>query len=172
MIEGKSGSTKLIWQSVPCGKTGEGTVTLPSGKAETVRWNRDEQGIWIETSEGYFGFDVRKSESDEGQGQYEILRRKHAEVSTGVSFLKAGEGEVNGPAKVKKGLRVKSPMPGKIVRVLVKAGDPVTKGQALMVMEAMKMENEIKAQQESTVKEVKVIEGQAVETGTELLIFN
>ena len=171
MISGKIGTKNLSWQTSPKGKMGEGVVTLENGNTETVRWVRDDQGIWIETSEGFFGYDVRKSENDDGQAQYELLKRKHFEVTSGVAFLKAGEGDSSGATKIKKGLKVKSQMPGKIVRVLVKAGDKVAKGQALIVMEAMKMENEIKALQDSVVKEVKVVEGQAVETGAELMNF-
>ncbi|MBC7397320.1 MAG: acetyl-CoA carboxylase biotin carboxyl carrier protein subunit [Bdellovibrionales bacterium] len=171
MIEGKVGSKKLSWQTTPKGRSGEGVVTLANGKAENVRWIKDDQGIWIETSEGYFGFDVRKSENDDGLAQYELLKRKHADVSTGVSFFKAGEGEASGAQKAKKSIKVKSQMPGKIVRIMVKAGDEVKKGQALIVMEAMKMENEIKALQDGIIKELKVTEGQAVETGAELLHF-
>ena len=62
-------------------------------------------------------------------------------------------------------------MPGKILRVHIKKGDLVKKGQSLMVMEAMKMENEIKATQDGVVKEIKVNEGQAIETGADLIIL-
>lgn len=61
--------------------------------------------------------------------------------------------------------RVTAPMPGKIVRVLVEAGQDVTSGQGLVVMEAMKMENELKASRAGRVKDIAVREGQAVETG-------
>lgn len=62
-----------------------------------------------------------------------------------------------------------APMPGKVVRVLVPAGTPVVAGQGLVVMEAMKMENELLAHRPGTVKEVHVREGQAVETGALLV---
>jgi biotin carboxyl carrier protein len=171
MIEGKVGSKKLVWQSTPKGKSGVATVTLPDGTTENVSWRRDDQGIWIETSKGCSGFDVRKTETDDGNPEYQLLRRRHFEVSTGVNFFKAGEGDASSAQKVKKGVKVKSQMPGKIVRVLVKAGDTVTRGQSLLVMEAMKMENEIKSPQDGVIKEVKVNEAQAVETGAELLLF-
>jgi biotin carboxyl carrier protein len=64
-----------------------------------------------------------------------------------------------GPAKVA------APMPGRIVRVLVAKGDAVRAGQGLVVMEAMKMENEIRAPRDGRVREVAVAERQAVETG-------
>jgi biotin carboxyl carrier protein len=62
-------------------------------------------------------------------------------------------------------------MPGKIVRVLVAAGQQVEAGAGLLVMEAMKMENELKAPRAGRVREVRVDERQAVETGALLLVL-
>ena len=64
---------------------------------------------------------------------------------------------------------VVSPMPGKVVKVLVKPGEAVTAGQGVAVVEAMKMENEIRAPRAGTVHAVHVKEGQAVE-GQEALV--
>jgi biotin carboxyl carrier protein len=66
--------------------------------------------------------------------------------------------------------RVLAPMPGKVVRVLVKAGDAVGPRQGLVVVEAMKMENELRAGRAGHVREVFVREGQSVEAGTALVI--
>jgi acetyl/propionyl-CoA carboxylase alpha subunit len=62
-----------------------------------------------------------------------------------------------------------APMPGLIVRINVKAGDTVGQGQGLVVMEAMKMENELRASAAGTVKAVNVTPGIAVEKGTVLI---
>jgi biotin carboxyl carrier protein len=67
---------------------------------------------------------------------------------------------------------LKAPMPGKVVRVLVSAGAQVEAGQGLLVMEAMKMENELKAPRAGRVREVHVGERQAVETGAPLLVLD
>lgn len=64
---------------------------------------------------------------------------------------------------------VEAPMPGKIVKIFVKPGDEVTEGQGLIVVEAMKMENELKAHRAGVVGEVKVKPGELVEVGTVLL---
>ena len=66
--------------------------------------------------------------------------------------------------------RVVAPMPGKIVKVLVKPGDEVQPRQGLVVVEAMKMENELRSQHAGTVSEVRVVEGASVETGAVLVI--
>ena len=65
--------------------------------------------------------------------------------------------------------RVVAPMPGKVVRVLVKPGDTVTARQGLVVVEAMKMENELRAARDGRVRDVAVKEGQSVDAGTVLL---
>ena len=66
--------------------------------------------------------------------------------------------------------RVLAPMPGKIVRVLVKVGDTVKAKQGLVVVEAMKMENELRAARDGRVRELQVSEGQSVDAGAVLLV--
>ena len=66
--------------------------------------------------------------------------------------------------------QVTAPMPGKIVRVLVKAGDAVEVGQGLLVVEAMKMQNELRAPKSGKVEKLLVSEGQAVNSGETLAI--
>jgi biotin carboxyl carrier protein len=67
--------------------------------------------------------------------------------------------------------RLVAPMPGKVVRVLVKAGDRVTARQPVVVVEAMKMENELRASRDGTVAEIPVREGMSVDAGALLLII-
>jgi biotin carboxyl carrier protein len=68
-------------------------------------------------------------------------------------------------------LRLAAPMPGKVVRVLVKTGDAVRARQPLVVVEAMKMENEMRAGRDGTVAEVHAREGHSVEAGALLLVI-
>jgi biotin carboxyl carrier protein len=60
---------------------------------------------------------------------------------------------------------VKAPMPGKIVRILVKTGDEVSAGQGIAVVEAMKMQNELRAPHAGHVKSIQVRENDTVEAG-------
>lgn len=88
-----------------------------------------------------------------------------------VALVEAARGAV-APRRAEGGpARVQAPMPGKLVRVLVSAGEEVGAGQGLVVMEAMKMENEIRAPRAGRVKEAPVREGQAVETGALLVLL-
>jgi biotin carboxyl carrier protein len=63
-----------------------------------------------------------------------------------------------------------APMPGKVVRVLVKAGDAVEAGQGLVVIEAMKMQNEVRSPKRGTVERLLVSEGQTINAGEVLAI--
>jgi biotin carboxyl carrier protein len=75
-----------------------------------------------------------------------------------------GTGEDSaGPASIT------SPMPGKLVKLLVAEGDSVKEGQGVAVVEAMKMQNELRALKSGTVERVRVVEGQSVNAGEVLL---
>jgi biotin carboxyl carrier protein len=63
-----------------------------------------------------------------------------------------------------------SPMPGKVVRVLCAAGDEVAEGQGILVVEAMKMQNEVQSPKTGKVVEIKVTEGQTVNAGEVLAV--
>jgi biotin carboxyl carrier protein len=63
-----------------------------------------------------------------------------------------------------------APMPGKVVRVLVAPGDQVTVRQGLVVVEAMKMENELRSPKDGRVKDVRVRQGMTVEAGRVLVV--
>jgi len=66
---------------------------------------------------------------------------------------------------------VSVPMPGKVIAILVSEGDTVEKGQGLVIVEAMKMENEVRSPIAGEVKEIKVKQGDTVEGGAALLII-
>lgn len=66
---------------------------------------------------------------------------------------------------------LKAPMPGLVLEIMVKAGDSIKKGDAILVLEAMKMENNIKAVADAVVKKIAVQKGNAVEKNQVLVLF-
>jgi pyruvate carboxylase subunit B len=106
----------------------------------------------------------------EGKGVYTLdidgytyLVEAIDERTRAIRDMTAKSAGVAGPAPLK------APMPGLIVRINVAAGDSVEVGQGLVVMEAMKMENELRASAAGIVKAVHVAAGAAVEKGTLLI---
>jgi biotin carboxyl carrier protein len=67
---------------------------------------------------------------------------------------------------------VAAPMPGRVVKVLVRAGDAVAARQGLIVVEAMKMENELRAPRAGVIREVRVAEGASVEANAVLVVLD
>ena len=80
--------------------------------------------------------------------------------------VKAGRRGDNGPRALV------APMAGRVVKVLVKTGEAVVARQPLVVVEAMKMENELRAPRDGTVAEVRVSEGSSVEANTVLVVLS
>lgn len=75
------------------------------------------------------------------------------------------------PASVGSKSGIKSPLPGVILEIKVKEGDTVKRGQTLLVLEAMKMENDIKADRDGKVTAIKVSKGESILEGTDLIII-
>jgi biotin carboxyl carrier protein len=87
------------------------------------------------------------------------------EFTAEVADPRAWRGRRHGALEAEGRQQVVAPMPGKVVRVLVEAGDKVEAGQGLLVVEAMKMQNEIRSPKGGTVERLHVKEGQPVNAG-------
>jgi biotin carboxyl carrier protein len=85
---------------------------------------------------------------------------------------RAWSGRRHGSVEAEGRQQILAPMPGKVVRLLVKAGDHVEAGQGLLVVEAMKMQNEIRSPKSGAVERVLAKEGQPVNAGEVLCIVS
>jgi biotin carboxyl carrier protein len=92
------------------------------------------------------------------------------EYSAKVSDPRSWQGKRGGAAESKGRQQVMAPMPGKVVRILAKAGEPIEAGQGLLVVEAMKMQNEVRSPKSGRVEKVLVAEGQSVNAGDVLAV--
>lgn len=122
---------------------------LMSGRSHRVLAARKGRGEWSLHLSGQH-YDARVVDE----------RTRSIEEMTG-----SGEG-VAGPKALK------APMPGLVVKVEVAEGDLVTKGQGLVIVEAMKMENELKCGGEAVVRKVLIVPGEAVEKDQVLMEFD
>ncbi len=93
------------------------------------------------------------------------LQTDHQEFTAELLDPRAWRGRRHGALEAEGRQQIIAPMPGKIVRVLVQAGDKVEAGQGLIVVEAMKMQNEIRSPKSGTVERLLAKEGQPVNAG-------
>jgi len=159
-----------------------GTVVLDGQKFEgTVERPAKNRRI-ITTAEGRYDVKVVEGEVSEGSFVLELAgERIPVQVSqislrtvrppTPVRAKKrsakkekaaAGDGEISGEG-------IRAPMPGRIVEVFVEAGDEVEKGDVVLILEAMKMENELRSPGKAIVKSINVKPGDSV-AGNQLLV--
>lgn len=85
---------------------------------------------------------------------------------------KAAAPKAAAPSGAQGAVKVNAPMPGKILSVKASAGQAVKKGDVLLILEAMKMENEVVAPQDGTVASINVAAGDSVEAGAVLASLN
>jgi biotin carboxyl carrier protein len=110
-------------------------------------------------------FEIRVTPSLEGQLK---LQTGSQEFGAEIIDPRAWSGRRHGNVEAEGRQQIVAPMPGKVVRLLVKAGDHVEAGQGLLVVEAMKMQNEIRSPKSGTVERVLAKEGQPVNAGETL----
>jgi biotin carboxyl carrier protein len=112
-------------------------------------------------------FEVRAEKTAQGARIYVDGREYLAELDDPRQWRRAAGGISGAEGRQS----VFAPMPGKVVRVLVKPGGVVEAGQGILVVEAMKMQNEVKSPKEGKVERISVSEGQAVNAGEVLAIL-
>ena len=109
-------------------------------------------------------------EVDNAEDEYRVLvdgRNYHVNL---VDERRVRVGGAQSELQLQGRQKVSVPMPGKVIAVLVSVGDSVEKGQGLVIVEAMKMENEVRSPVAGEIKEIKVKPGDAVEGGAVLVI--
>ena len=169
MISGKIGLVQIEWVTFSSARKGSGQVRV-NDRVYNASWVVDSFGLWLELPHGVFGFDCHPILDDEGRVTYQLRSRQGIENHSSLSFLRgSAETLTNELTHKKKARRIKSQMPGKVIRLNVKSGDIVEKDEVLLVMEAMKMEHHLQAPRDGTVSEVTVREGMQVAKGKVLV---
>jgi biotin carboxyl carrier protein len=145
----------------------DGVVTVPaSGEQIDVRpISKDTYSVLIGENS------VQITANNDG-GEFQILLQ-HNQVDARVethrdSLLKK---YASSSVKAHSRYEIHAPMPALVVKIEVSVGDEVKEGQGLLILEAMKMENEIRSPQAGKVREVLAIKGRAVEKGELLLLL-
>ncbi len=146
------------------------------GSRLLCRWeSREVEADAIEVASGVYSlliggrsFEVRVEPEPGAAGLRICAGDKHFQVE--VVDPRQWRGRRGGLLEAEGRQQVLAPMPGKIVRVLVKPGESVRAGQGMVVIEAMKMQNEIRSPKTGTVERLVVSEGKAVNAGEVLAV--
>lgn len=125
-------------------------------------WRTPEPGVYSLLIEGK-SYDVHVDENADDEESLEVhLLSRLIGLRAADARKRRVAREGNGPAGP---VQITAPMPGRVVKLLVPEGTAVTRGDGIIVLEAMKMENELKAPRDGVVASVLVEEGQGVEGG-------
>ena len=135
-------------------QVGEGV----EGREAALQFTPQGDGLWVQFN------GVRTHSTVHAQGEV-----RHVFTPQGATRITVLDPLAHAGEAAQEGGRLTAPMPGKVVSFAVKAGDKVKAGQALAVMEAMKMEHTISAPQDGTVAELLYAPGDQVADGAELL---
>ena len=128
------------------------------GREAAMQFTPQGDGLWVQFN------GVRTHSTVHAQGEV-----RHVFTPQGATRITVLDPLAHAGEAAQEGGRLTAPMPGKVVSFAVKAGDKVKAGQALAVMEAMKMEHTISAPQDGTVAELLYAPGDQVADGAELL---
>jgi biotin carboxyl carrier protein len=149
-----------------------GYVVVVDGQRHTVDVTPVNGAISLILDNGK-SYEVSIAEQPAGSGSLTVHVNGRV-VSAEVAATRKARGQAGqeGSVAAKGPHAVKAPMPGKVVKLLVKPGDQVTARQGVVVVEAMKMENELRSSKAGAVTEVKVAEGALVEAGAVLVVID
>ena len=151
----------------------DGARVVVDGKEREIELLAVEEGAWllregnrqalayVDGVGGKIGVSIRREGADPVVVGAEVMEARSAAVA---ELVRARGVAVAGPAAVR------SPMPGRVVKILVRAGERIAAGHAVVVVEAMKMENELRAPRAGTIREIRCAEGAAVEAGQDLIV--
>jgi len=152
-------------------RRGSRVVAHVDGREHRLSVHESQRGVYslLPLDGGGRSVEVRVAAPVQPGGDYRVGVRSRTIVA-GIEMpgraQQRGERGETGAGRV-----LKAVMPGRIVRVLVSAGDKVRRGQGIVVIEAMKMENELSAPREGTVVRVLASAGDRVEAGAELAVI-
>ncbi len=148
----------------------DGKVSI-DGTALDVSIDEAGPGVWVLRD----GIDQTVAQVDGTAPKLAVeLRRPGGDpilLAAEVTDIKPVEADAAAAAHGAGPLTLRSPIPGRVAKLLAKPGDPVTAGQTIVVLEAMKMENELRAPRAGRLTELRCAEGAPVEAGQDLAII-
>lgn len=150
-------------------KTGENLIAEIDGRVYELEAGEVEPNVFLLKHENKI-YQIFVSPSQNSQEPFSVVAETHNfEIKIfDPKRLRSAAGTAGGADGT---AEIKTAMPGKVVRVLVEAGAEIKKGEGVVIVEAMKMQNEMKSPKDGVVKEIRFTEGNTVNAGDVLAII-
>lgn len=149
-------------------RDGANVIAMVDEREYTLEVSEPESDVFLIKDDGH----IREVSVSPAQAGTLRTRAGAAEIDIRIADPRRLRGA--GPASEHAGgsAEIKTAMPGKVVRILKSEGDSVSSGEGVVVVEAMKMQNELKSPKDGAVSTVRVVEGDTVAAGDILLIID
>jgi len=139
------------------------------GRSFELEVSEPEPNVFVLKNEGKI-FEVFVSPQKDAGGPFQVKVGTN-EVEITVTDPKRLRGSAAGAEDASGKVEIKTAMPGKVVRILKSVGDSVEKGDGVIVVEAMKMQNEMKSPKDGVIQEIRVAESDTVGAGDVLVVI-
>jgi biotin carboxyl carrier protein len=151
-------------------RTGDNVTAEIDGRAYQISASTVRPGLYVLINDGHvFECRVETNQAHPDTADVHVGTRSHSVAIADPKRLRAGQGA--GAHSADGAAQIVAPMPGKVVRILVEKGAQVEAGESLMVVEAMKMQNEMKSPRAGVVIEIRAIDGATVNAGDVLAVM-
>ena len=148
-------------------------VVETDGDSREVEFSRDGHSVTAIVDGREYAIDASQPEPGVFLLKHEgRVHEGYATFETNVIDPKRLRGSASGSESEHGHAEIRTAMPGKVVRILKASGEAVAKGEGVIVVEAMKMQNELKSPKDGTVGDIKVAEGSTVGAGDVLVVID
>jgi biotin carboxyl carrier protein len=148
-------------------RSGRECRAVVDGREYILDVSQPEPGVYL-IKDGSTVSEATVTQTSQGGSNVHLRGREHQIAIIDPKRLRTGGG-AHGVASGK--AEIKTAMPGKVVRIIAAVGDTVQKGDGVIVVEAMKMQNEMKSPKDGTIVEIKAAEGDTVGAGDVLVVI-
>ncbi len=167
IVDGKAHDVEL--------EVGKLVTVSTGGESFHVMVERTDEGMWVVLGGSKYKIDIDESHVSVDGKKHNVEVRNFRRGRPSWYYARKATDEAEAKVDADKMARTEGmvypPMPGRVISIKVKEGDPVTVGTPLLVLEAMKMQNEISSPIDGKVVEIKTAEGSLVDVGDMLLLI-
>lgn len=160
-VEGES-------HDVEIDRNGSHVTAVIDGRSYDLDASQPEPSVWLLKHNAR----IFEAAVSQGRSSEHVVNIENVEIVASVNDPKRLRGSITGSSDESGRAEIRTAMPGKVVRILASQGDAIEKGEGVIVVEAMKMQNEMKSPKDGSISEIKVAEGDTVGAGDVLVIID